>query len=53
MDVNFVSVFYRHLPSVAFPRTRAGKRPWARRNRGRECTPAFCVGRGVRAEAGL
>ena len=34
------------------PRTRAGKRPWAGRSRGRGCTPAFCV-RGVRAAAGL
>ena len=35
MDVILVSVFYRRLPSVAFPRTRAGKRPWAGRSRGR------------------
>ena len=42
--------FLHHGPPPAS--TRAGKRPWAGRSRGRGCTPAFCV-RGARAAAGL
>ena len=41
----------RSSTTVRRPRTRAGKRPWAGRSRGRGCTPAFCV-RGVAAAGG-
>ena len=34
----------RSSTTACRPRTRAGKRPWAGRSRGRGCTPAFCVG---------